>query len=357
MGGQKGIALFYDFLSKEMEVTLISAESPAPASFKGDFIPVLGSRFSRYANPALFKKVRNIIKNKKCTHIFLEHPYMGWLAVMLKRSCGLPLAVHSHNIESLRFKSTGRWWWRILWQYEKWVHQQADFNFFITDTDCRFAIKQYGLEPGKCHTITYGIEQAMLPLPAIKCTVRENVRRLHQIAPDEKILFFNGTLSYKPNLDAVDIILQQLTPLLEIHHGFKYKIIICGKDLPDSYQNLEGWKNRHVIYAGFVDEITNYFLAADIFINPVMDGGGIKTKLVEALGFNVNGVSTVSGAIGITPEVSGSKLTITPDGDWQAFVAAILNCDVTATTPPSFYSHFYWGNIAQKVKKLLIAAS
>ncbi len=38
-----------------------------------------------------------------------------------------------------------------------------------------------------------------------------------------------------------------------------------------------------------------------------MDGGGIKTKLVEALGYNMNVVTTTSGAIGVPLSITGEK--------------------------------------------------
>ncbi|MBK7345377.1 MAG: glycosyltransferase [Chitinophagaceae bacterium] len=67
-----------------------------------------------------------------------------------------------------------------------------------------------------------------------------------------------------------------------------------------------------------------YFKAADVFLNPVIEGGGIKTKLVEALGQNLNVVTTQSGAIGVPQETTGNKMKIIKDGDWAAFAATLL---------------------------------
>jgi len=57
-----------------------------------------------------------------------------------------------------------------------------------------------------------------------------------------------------------------------------------------------------------VDDITLYYKGADMLINPVMDGGGIKTKLVEALGYSMNVVTTTSGAIGVPLTITGEKI-------------------------------------------------
>jgi hypothetical protein len=68
-----------------------------------------------------------------------------------------------------------------------------------------------------------------------------------------------------------------------------------------------------------VDKIEPYFMAADVFLNPILSGGGIKTKLVEAIGFGASAVSTVTGAMGCGQQICGNKLTIVKDGDWKNF--------------------------------------
>ena len=83
-------------------------------------------------------------------------------------------------------------------------------------------------------------------------------------------------------------------------------------------------------------------------------GGGIKTKLVEAVGYNVSCVSTSSGAFGLDVAVAGKKIEIVADGDWQSFANAILNTDGSQNTGPAFFNYFYWGNIAKKAEAVLI---
>lgn len=353
MGGQKGIALFYQYLAEKIPVTIITTGKHQASDFASNFLPMLGTSKLRYINPLLFFKLKKIFATNKYSHLVLEHPYYGWLGIMLKRACKIKLVIHSHNIESLRFKSTGKWWWKILWNYEKFAHRNADINFFITDEDRSFGIKEFKLSPAKCHTITYGIEMNVTPFLEEKQQARKKINELYNIRPDEKLLFFNGTLSYKPNLDAVDVIIKYINPQLQALKNFSYKIIICGKSLPASYKNMEPWINNNIIYAGFVDDITIYFKAADIFINPVSDGGGIKTKLVEALGYNVSSVSTISGATGLSLHITGEKLHLVPDGDWTKFTNEIITLSVNDNTPETFYDHFFWGNIAKKVVDIL----
>ena len=141
--------------------------------------------------------------------------------------------------------------------------------------------------------------------------------------------------------------------MLLVAGNFKYKIIICGNKLPSAYNGLFDYKEKNIIYAGFVDDINLYFKGADIFINPVIDGGGIKTKLVEALGYNCTVISTKSGAIGIPVEITDDKLNIVPDEDWKSFATAVMNTNSTVQTPDTFFEHFYWGNIAGKAAEII----
>ena len=104
---------------------------------------------------------------------------------------------------------------------------------------------------------------------------------------------------------------------------------------------LKEYRDKNIIYAGFVEDITLYFKGADIFLNPVIEGGGIKTKVVEALGYNLSVISTKSGAIGIPTELTNGKLTIVEDTDWENFINSIYAVNITSTIPQEYFEHFY----------------
>ena len=349
MGGQKGIAFFNRYLSKETNFSCVTIkDNTQTANERYSIKNILSNGSSRYINPFYFFTLRRIIRAEKITHLIIEHPYYGWLGILLKWFCNIKLVVHSHNIEAIRFKTMDKWWWGILWHYERMTHKNADCNFFIQDNDRNYAIENFKLDPEKCTTITYGFELSEAPALADKQAARKQICKLHSITETDKILLFNGTLGYKPNLDALDIILEKINPILLADNNFKYKIIICGNKLPASYNGLAVYKEKNIIYTGFVPDINLYFKGADIFINPVIDGGGIKTKLVEALGYNLSVISTQSGAIGIPETITGNKMKIVSDGDWNLFTNQILLVDTGPAIPNDFFNHFYWGNIAKK---------
>ena len=81
----------------------------------------------------------------------------------------------------------------------------------------------------------------------------------------------------------------------------------------------------------------------------LQDGGGIKTKLVEALGFGKICISSQNGAIGVDAAYTGGRLTIVADKDWRAYSEAITHqLQAIANDNAAFYKHFSWQNIAMK---------
>ena len=349
IGGQKGIAFFNQYFSQYVKLICVTIKSNENEFAKGyETVPVFSTSQLRYVNLFAVFVLRKLIKEKKATHILLEHPYMGWMALLLKNLTSTKLIVHSHNIEGLRFKTLGKWWWKLLWRYERFTHRHADYNFFIQEDDRQYAIKNFGLNADKCIVVTYGIENNSIPSGADIQQAKNYVREKHSISPTEKILVFAGSFNYKPNCDALEYIDKIIAPLLQ-QKKFKCKILICGPWLENDSSNYS-----NVILTGFVDDISLYFKAADVFLNPIVEGGGIKTKLVEALGYNTNSVSSTNGAIGVDPSLCNGKLIVTEDNDWESFANAIINVSKIKTDiSPEYYQHFYWGYSTKKAAEFI----
>ena len=106
-------------------------------------------------------------------------------------------AVHSHNIEYMRSKSIGRWWWKALKWYEGWVYRKADRVFFISEDDRQHALKHLAVKHDKSLVVTYGIEQPAMP--ADIDTARGKIEALYGIKKDERILLFNGAFFVLPH--------------------------------------------------------------------------------------------------------------------------------------------------------------
>ncbi len=347
-GGKKYITSFNEYLSKYHSLYCITVEDNAPSLVSYKIYNMLGSSRLRYINIFYFGLIKNFIRQNNITHIILGHPYLGWLGILLQRFCKVKLIIQSHNIEAERFKTTGKWWWEILWHYEKYIHCKADFTFCITENDRRYFIMNYKITPDKTSVITYGISWNSVP-PEIEKELSKNyLFKKYSLNPGTLLYFFNGVLNYKPNLDAVKNIIDNINPLL-MQSGILYKIIICGKNLPHDMNGLKQYADKNIIYTGFVEDISIYYKGVDIFINPVTSGGGIKTKLVEALGYNLNAVSTIYGAIGVDENICNGKLLLCDNTDWKSFAGKMLQAiNLSHYIQQEFFDYFYWDNIAKK---------
>ena len=351
-GGQKGIALFYKYFSRYHKVTIVGIKNNQPELADGyELLNILPNAASRYINPFIFFKLRKLIREKNASVLILEHPYYGWLGILLKMFCRIRLVVHSHNLEGNRWKSLGKWWWRILWNYEKFTHRHADYNFFIQDADREYAIHSFGLNKDRCITVSFGTEIPEPPTNESRAAAGLTIHHQLNIPKEIPLLLFNGAFRYFPNREALENLLYKINPALQ-SRGLSYILLICGLDIPETIS-----KNEYpsVRFLGFVENLELYLKGCQTFLNPVRSGGGIKTKLVEALAFDLNVVSTENGAIGVDSELCNGKLIICPDDDWNSFAEdTIRSVKLTTTMPAVFYDHFYWANITQRAAKFIM---
>jgi len=348
-GGQKFIAQFLHHLGKETDLTVISvAENDYSLAKHYRTIPLLKKTFARYYDFSLVKKITAIVKKGRFETIIWEHPYYAWLAFRIRKRTGIRTIIHTHNIEYQRFKSTGRWWWPLLKWYEQRCFKKADGIFFITPEDRDFAISQWQIPESKCFDLPFGVDINRYPNDRAQC--KAAICRRHNIPEHEKILLFTGLLNYKPNLDALSAILSKINPLLLAQPGFGYKMLICGKGLPEEMNELRVYTGKNIIFAGFVKDIDAYYKAADIFLNPVQSGGGVKTKMMEAIAYGATVISSQTGAAGVDRSICGNKLLVLNDNDWRGFAAKIIETSrkEEQVTPLAYYQKYNWESITRK---------
>ena len=172
---------------------------------------------------------------------------------------------------------------------------------------------------------------------------------------NKTILLFNGTLDYEPNYEAVITITDRLNPLLQAKLE-NYMILVTGNRAPKELaQKMLAAPN--LVYLGYVDDVNAIYQSADIFINPVSNDSGVKTKLIEAIANHCTTISTVSGASGIQKELCGKKLQLVPDDNWNQFAEAIQSgvAPDTENTPAEFFEAYSWKAITARAAKRIEA--
>ena len=343
-GGQKYIHYFLEYLGSITDLYAVGTKDNDASKIENYiYLPLLKKSRLRYIDILIIGQIRKIIKDKKIETIIITQPYIGWVGVILKYLTGVNLVIHTLNIENERFRSLGKWWWWLLKIYETWILKKADKIFCISDDDKLWMSNKMDIDEGKCIIIPYGITQNEYPKD--KKISKEEVCVKHLLNPEYKLLFFNGLLNYSPNSNALRDILNKINPLL-LKTGLKYNILIAGKNLPAEFEDLKKWNNQHVFYAGFVNDIDQYTKAADVLLNPVNTGGGVKTKMIEALGLGATVIATENGAIGVDKSVCGEKLKVVGNDDWEGFVQqVIIATNEEKITPSEFYKKYTWSEI------------
>ena len=348
-GGQLAHLYFHNAIQDYLNSIVLSSEENIQGGNTIKFTLILafksllGTYFPFFAT---YKFVYNI--NAFKADVFMcSHPYMGASSILACRITNVPLISYSHNIESQRFRSLNKWWWSAMYLYEQWVMKHSARTFFVTQEDKDWALKHYGLDENKCIVSPFGIN---LSQPPVKLEEnKEWLLKTFHINPENIILYFAGAYGYLPNDNAVESILDQIVPRLD-QRKIKYTIMIVGGGLSNHLQKKIAFTQGRVIYAGFVDDIHKILDSADIMINPMLLGGGIKTKVVEALGNDIKVISTQNGAHGLDLHKCGSMLWLSDDGDWESFTINILNSiNINTHIGNAFFEHYAWENVTKRV--------
>lgn len=354
-GGEIATLNILKYLSFKHNVTAYTVQ-PYKENYTdntGNLELIFGMSFktSRYYDLSLVSKMLKLIRKKQAEWLFFHQPWFGWLMILLKLFSRKKIFIRSNNIEYMRFRSMGKWFWQMLYIYEKWTYRAANLVVFITESDRQKAIYEFDLKPEKTHLSPYGVEAVSRPEKTH--AAKDQIRKTYGIGANEKLILFFSTLSYLPNYEAVTFITDQIYPLLKQKENFTFKILICGKGLPDAVkEKLTG--KPEIIYAGFVDDISLYIDAADVMINPLLSGGGVKTKAIDTLARSQRVVSTQNGAEGIDPGVCGDSLVIVEDHNWPAFADAIVTyIDQPALVPQAFYDTYGWTGIIDTLTRKL----
>lgn len=188
---------------------------------------------------------------------------------------------------------------------EKWVFNQADAERFMA---------HYGYAPDE-----------IIPMGAPIPKTSEEYKKIVTDKEDKKQMLFVCS-SYYVNIDGFKWFYQNVIPNLKK----KYHIIIVGTGA----QQLKSLiTNEDIEILGRVESMAAYYESADVIIEPVFDGGGMKVKTIEALSFGKVIVSTSESLNGYwekLPARMKNKLVFRCDtvNDWVESCNLLMKSEV-----------------------------
>ncbi|KAB0327130.1 glycosyltransferase [Janthinobacterium sp. PLB04] len=118
---------------------------------------------------------------------------------------------------------------------------------------------------------------------------------------DKNFLVFTGDMSYSPNKDAVNFLVNKVFP--KISQKFQPHLLLVGQK-PD--ETTLSFASEHITVTGFVDDLRPYLNRSKVYISPLRFGSGIKNKILEAMSM---------GMVVIGTKVSFEGIECTPGHD------------------------------------------
>jgi polysaccharide biosynthesis protein PslH len=336
MGGQKHIANYYRALSKHTQLVLcLSNDNDEPTIVGVPSYRFLFNHWKGLFNIFNVWRLSKIIRSHNIDILLLDHSYFGWLGFLLQKLTNKPFVIKSANIEFQRFKEINRPFWFLYKHYEKWVHRKAAHNFFITAEDRALAIKDFELQERKTTTLPYFLYTTKTVLT--KEEARNTLIHRYKLAPSTLLFYFNGTLDYTPNVDALYRLVNTIIPLLH-EKKLVFKIFITGNRISNQLKSTLQQK-PDIIYEGYVTDTALYHLGTDCFICMLTSSTGVKTKIVEALGYGQKVISTKIAANGFYDINWGHQFQLVDHTNMALFAEKMASIEINndSSTPTAFY--------------------
>lgn len=246
-----------------------------------------------YINNKIITEICSIVKNNNIKVIFIEDSEFGNLVNRLKNDCeGCRVFSFYHDIKADLYKQwmNNERTLKSKIEYtigikQEYINQKyADVNIVFNERDAKKFQAYYGKRP-----------DVIIPLPAPVPTISDNIKNSITAKDDKKHILFVGK-KYYPNLVGfkwfVDNVLPSLTANIQVD--------VVGRGLEELRNE---YSDPRINVIGGVESLNPYYENADIVIAPLFDGGGMKSKTVEALSFGKIFVGTEESLFGFWEEM------------------------------------------------------
>jgi polysaccharide biosynthesis protein PslH len=145
---------------------------------------------------------------------------------------------------------------------------------------------------------------------------------------DRMRIVFHGALDYAPNVRAVEYLAKSILPRVRAVVPGAH-LVIVGRDPAPAVLALGGLPGVEVI--GPVEDMRRWLTGSRLWVGPLMDGTGMKNKLLEAMATDLPAVVTPLGHQGMDDVASGRELLVGSTAEeLAAHVVRVLEDDALA---------------------------
>lgn len=286
-------------ICQDIQTSTINTDITIFNALKNLLVTTFPYNAERFFSNEFARLLQSTLQQKKFDIIHVDSAFMLWYIDTIRESFSSPqdcppIILRAHNVEYLISERLARnpenpfkrWYLKVLAKrmknFEKTYFQKCDGILAITREDEQL-IRSLG------YTKPVGI------MPAGVDTQFFSPNDI--IQPKQNTIFFFGSLDWMPNIEAVhwfmDAVWQKIhekLPELEFHIG--------GKNPPPEIQRYAD--NQKVFLHPNVASAPDFMQQFNIMVVPLLSGGGMRLKIVEAMVMAKPIISTTIGAEGIS---------------------------------------------------------
>ena len=265
---------------------------------------------ARFYSPRFAAALRRRLRQRHFDVVQLESPFLLPYVATIRANSRAAIALRSLNVEF-------RIWERLAANEPRFANRLA--LQAIARSLRRYEVKHLN----DCDALVPITEVDAQEFRALGCTVPMHVLpggvelrgaavdRTHE-QPDA--VGFLGSLDYRPNQEAALWIAEELQPRLQD----TARVQIAGSRAPEWLRARLAASGAH--FLGEVPDAAAFLAGLRIVIAPILSGGGMRIKILEAMAAGKAVIATTIGAEGIEA-VPGEHLLIADDAD--AFAVAV----------------------------------
>ena len=265
--------------------------------------------------------------------------------------------VMAHNVESVIWQRYAEaesnpfkaWFLRRQWKrfvtFEGWAYSNATRAIAVSREDADRIERQFGATD--VAVVDNGVDTA---------TIKPD----ESVPPDHRQMLFLGSLDWRPNLDAVRLLIDVIFPKVRLIEPLA-TLAIVGRKPPD-WLRQEVRTRLGIRVFGDVPEVLPYLRGAGMLVVPLRIGGGSRLKILEALAAGLPVVTSTVGVEGLRLN-PGEHVTVA-DGA-EAFAAAAVEAirrpeavrAQAARGRTRVLAEYDWGGLADRLGAVWEAAA
>ncbi len=327
--------------TKDIDTTL------SPFGMLKGLFSKLPYNIERFVSADFNSLLEKIITEQKPDIIHLEGIYLVIYADTIKKYSSAPLVLRSHNIENEIWERTAqneknplkKWYLKNLSskikKFELENMHRFDGIMAITDRDADFYKKNN--YKGKLTTISAGVDLELY--------------QPKQITSVKPSICFLGSMEWMPNIQGVEWYLDKIWPLLKKTHP-ELTLHIAGKNMSAEMKSrvIEG-----VTFYGTIPDASAFLNQHTFMIVPLLSGGGMRLKIVEAMALGRCIISTSIGAEGIDiKDTIDIIIANTPEefiAKTNTLLSGTINIDTISNNARKIVQEKYsWEKLVRKIE-------